>query len=192
MNAQVIKNRILKTLTYGLTGIGFLLISSFLILQFPPVQESLANRFLSDFSQKTGFKSTITGLRILWFDRLELEGVKIVDPENSEMITAKKILINYSFTHLLQGKNVNIDGIIVDSAHVSLNRINEYDTSTNLNINVFINRINESYAASGGSGKSIQINLGEALLSQSNFTFNDSKQDSIKYFPGSVVHFSSN
>ncbi len=181
MNAQVIKNRILKILTYGLTGIGFLLISSFLILQFPPVQENLANRFLNDFSKKTGFKSTITGLRILWFDRLELEGVTILDPANSEMITAKKILINYSFTHLLQGKNVNIDGLIVDSAHVSIHRISEYDTSSNLNINVFVNRINEAYAANGGSGKSPQINLGEALLTQSVFTFNDSKQDSINY-----------
>lgn len=181
MNAQVIKNRILKTLTYGITGIGFLLISVFLILQFPPVQESLASRFLRDFSKKTGFKSSITNLRILWFDRLELEGVTILDPENSEMITAKKILINYSFTHLLQGKNVNIDGLIVDSAQVTINRISEYDTATNLNINVFINRINETYAGSGGSGKSPQINLGEALLSQSVFSYNDSKQDSIHY-----------
>lgn len=179
MNAQVIKNRILKILTYGLTGIGFLLISAFLILQFPPVQESLANRFLGDFTQKTGFKSTITGLRVLWFDRLELEGVRIIDPENNEMISAKNILINYSFTHLLSGKNVNIDGLIIDSAHVALHRIHEYDTSTNLNINVFINRINEAYASSGSSGKTTQINLGEALLSQSIFTFNDSKQDTI-------------
>lgn len=181
MNRQVIKNRIRKILAYLFTALIFLLISGFLVLQMPPVQNWLAARFLRNFTEVVGFPSTVKGFRMLWFDRLELTGVSVYDLEGNRMIGAKEILINFKLSQLLENNNVNIDGIYVDSAHVYLTKIHESDTSRDLNINVFINRINEGYSSGGtGTGKPPRINIGEAFLNQSQFTYINQDQDTIR------------
>src|SRR5690606_15863621 len=123
MNRQVIKNRIRKILAYSFTAITFLLISSFLVLQMPPVQNKLISFYLKDFSQITGFPTTAKSFRMLWFDRLELSGVSIYDTEGNRMIGVKELLINFKVSHLFERRNINIDGIFIDSAHVFLTKI---------------------------------------------------------------------
>lgn len=180
MNPQVIKNRIGKALAYTLTAILFLGISAFLVLQMPPVQKYLITRFLGNFTQVTGFRTTVEGFRMLWFDRLELSHVSVYDTENNQMIRAREILINFKLTELLTNSNVNIDGIYLDSAHVFLTKVNESDTARDLNINVFIANINNGYGGSGGGGRSPRINIGEAFVNESQFTYVDQDLDSIK------------
>lgn len=181
MNPQVIKNRVGKALAYTLTAILFLGISAFLVLQMPPVQKYLITKFLGNFTEVTGFRTTIDGFRMLWFDRLELTNVTVYDTENNKMIRAKQILVNFKLTELLDNRNVNIDGVYLDSAHVFLTKVNESDTSRDLNINVFIANINKGYGGSGGGGgKTPRINIGEAFVNESQFTFVDQDLDSIK------------
>src|SRR5690349_2107315 len=153
MNRQVIKNRIRKVLAYTVTAVLFLIISAFLILQIPPVQNYLISHYLKDFTKATGFPSTIGSFSMLWFDRLELIDVKIYDPEGHKMISADKILVNFKLSNLLEETNINIDGVFVDSAHVYLTKINSGDTVRSLNINVFIDRINQNFASGSGGGK---------------------------------------
>jgi hypothetical protein len=181
MNRQVIKNRIRKILAYTVTGVLFLLISAFLILQIPAVQGKLVDRFLSKFSEVIGFHSTVQNVRMLWFDRLELENVMVYDPDNNEMIAADRILINFKLSNLLVDSDVNVDGVVVENARVLVTNINENDTTRNLNINVFINRINQNYSGSGGSGKAPKVNIGEAVITGSKFTYIDQDHDSVKY-----------
>ena len=83
MNLQVIKNRIKKILAYTVTSILFLIIACFLVLQMPPVQKRLISFYLKDFSEITGFKSSIAGFKMLWFDRLELTCVSVLDHEGN-------------------------------------------------------------------------------------------------------------
>lgn len=180
MNLQVIKNRVAKVLAYTVTAILFILISAFLVLQMPPVQNYLIQKFLADFTQVTGFRTEIKSFRMLWFDRLELGNVSVYDTEGNKMIRAKEILINFKLTELLGDKNVNIDGVYLDSAHVLLTNVNDSDTSRDLNMNVFIANINAHYGGSGGGGKSPRVNIGEAFVNESQFTYNDQDSDSIK------------
>ncbi|HYG18236.1 MAG TPA: hypothetical protein VD816_04875, partial [Ohtaekwangia sp.] len=179
MNRQVIKNKIRKILAYSVTAVLFLLISSFLVLQMPPVQNYLMSRYLKDFTKATGFPTTIEGFSMLWFDRLELEGVSVYDPDGHRMIGAKRIIINFKLSNLLEEKDVNVDGIFVDSAHVYLTKMNESDTSRDLNMNVFIARINDNFAGGGKGGKPPRINIGEAFLNESQFTYVNQDRDSI-------------
>jgi len=118
MNLQVIKNRIAKILAYTVTAILFLLISAFLILQIPPVQSYFISKFLKNFTTVTGFETTIEGFQMLWFDRLELKNVAVLDPDGNKMISAQTILINFKLSQLFEKKNINIDGVYLDSAHV--------------------------------------------------------------------------
>jgi hypothetical protein len=180
MNLQVIKNRIKKIFAYTVTSVLFLIIAGFLILQMPPVQNRIIRFYLKDFSEVTGFRSTIDGFKMLWFDRLELSGVSIYDPAGNKMIRAGEIMINFELSHLLRQKNVNVDGIYLDSAHVYLAMLDESDTSRDLNINILIARINEKFAGSGGGGKTPRINIGEAFLNKSQFTYYNQFKDSIR------------
>lgn len=180
MNLQVIKNRITKILAYSVASTLFLIISLFLFLQMPPVQQWLISFYLKDFSNVIGFPSTIKSFKMLWFDRLELIGVDLYDPEGNKMIRANEILINFELSNLLNNNDVNIDGVYVDSAHVFLTVIQENDTSRDLNINTFIARINEKYSGGGGTGKPPRINIGEAFLNNSQFTYLNQDRDSVK------------
>ncbi len=180
MNLQVIKNRVGNILAYTFTAIVFVCISSFLVLQLPPVQRFLISKFLKNFTQVTGFNTTIQGFRMLWFDRLELLEVSVYDPEGNKMIRAKEILVNFKLMELMDVRSVNIDGIYLDSAHVFLTRINESDTSRDLNLNVFINNVNARFGGTGGGGKSPRINIGEAFINRSQFTYDDQDRDSIQ------------
>jgi hypothetical protein len=180
MNRQVIKNRFRKILAYTVTGVTFLLISAFLTLQIPAVQESLIDRYLGNFSKVTGFTTTVSDFRLLWFDRLELEDVVIRDPASNQMVRAKSILINFKLAQLLRQQDINIDGIFLDSAYVFVTKIPEYDTATNLNINVFIHQINKNYGGSGTTGRSPRINIGEAILNSSQFSYVDQERDSVR------------
>ncbi len=180
MNRQVIKNRIRKVLAYSVTGVSFVLISAFLTIQIPAVQESIVSRYLRIFSQATGFQASVSDFRLLWFDRLELEDLVVVDPANNEMIRAKNVLVNFRLAQLLHDRDINIDGVAIDSANVYITRIDESDTSRNLNINVFINRINEHYSSSSPGGRTPRVNIGEAVLAGSRFSYVDQDRDSIK------------
>lgn len=180
MNRQVIKNRLAKILAYTVTFIFFIVISFFLVLQMPPVQEFLIGKFLKTFTENTGFKSSIQSFRMLWFDRLELEKVAVFDPAGNKMISAKSIMINFKLTQLFSHNHVNVDGVYLDSAHVFLTKIDESDTARDLNINVFIANINAHYGGNAGGGKSPKINIGEAIVNQSQFTYVNQDRDSIK------------
>jgi hypothetical protein len=181
MNLQVIKNRIQKILAYTITGFLFLLISAFLILQIPPVQNYFIGKFLKDFTEITGFTTTIKSFRMLWFDRLELQNVSVYDPANNQMIKAREILINFKLSQLWENRNVNIDGVFVDSAHVFVTKIDESDTSRDLNMNVFIFRINQGFSSGAGArkGNPPRINIGEAFVNRSQFTYINQDRDSV-------------
>lgn len=179
MNLQVIKKRVIKVFAYTVTSVLFLIISAFLFLQMPPVQKWLISHYLKDLTEVTGYPASVESFKMLWFDRLELSGVRLGDPEGNTMIRANEILINFELHKLLSSRDINIDGVYVDSAHVYITMIQENDSSRNLNINTFIARINENYAGSGG-GKPPRINIGEAFLNQSQFSYINQDRDSIR------------
>ena len=178
MNLQVIKNRIQKILAYSLAGFLFLLVAVFLILQMPPVQNAIVGRILRNFSNVSGFTSRIDNFRLLWFDRLELGGLSVTDPEGNRMLSAGSVLINFNLGELLNQRDINVDAIVLDSAEVYLSRIPLTDTTSDLNINIFVSELNKLSRGDGG-GRNPRVNIGEAILSHSTFTYFDPSRDSI-------------
>lgn len=179
MNPQV-RNRIRKALAYIVSGTTFLVVSAFLVLQIPAVQDSLIKRYLRSFSKVTGFDATVGSFQLLWFDKLEIRKLKVTDPSKNEMILAETITINFTMANLFSQQDVNIDGVLVEGANVLVTKVPESDTSTNLNFNVFINAINEAYAGEKKGGRTPHINIGEAIINGSRFSYIDQEKDSIK------------
>lgn len=167
----------LKSITlYGLYVFLILIITSFFIIQIPAVQSSLSNRFLKQFSEVTGFKTSIQRIDINWFDRIYMEGLTVIDPEENTMIGIEKVRLNYRFSDLFKDKNIGLDAILLDGVRVKFKTIDETDTSRNLNINIFIKGINKLSGSGGGGGG--QVTIGEAILRNTLFTY-DTDRDTV-------------
>ncbi|QOI98437.1 MAG: translocation/assembly module TamB [Flammeovirgaceae bacterium] len=180
MKLQVIKNQVLywlKSLAlYGIYISVLLLLSSFFLLQIPAVQTRITKGILSSVSNKTGFKTTVGQVEFYWFDRIMIERFAIVDPEGNTMIGAHRLQVNFSFNGIFGDKNIRIDAVAADSARVFLTRIQETDSTRNLNINVFSKRLRS--ADSKSTATSSSINIGEAILQHSTFAY-ATDQDSV-------------
>ncbi len=161
------------------TSIGFVALS-LLILQFPEVQTFLIGRYLKGFSQVVGFPATVEKMNLRWYDRLEMQQVLIKDPEGNSMISVKKLVVNFGFLELITNGKVNVDAADLDGAKVSLVNITESDTSKNLNINIFIKKINEKFSSGSGGHSSAKLNISEIALDNSQFLYSRPEKDSVK------------
>lgn len=181
MNLQVIKIRILSWLkrvflyTLYFTLAFFLL--SFGVFQIPAVQRTAAKYFTDRLSVASGFTTTFESFYLVWYDRLMIEGLSISDPEGNTMIAAKKLAINFRISYLFDDQDVNIDAATVDGADVNLVKLQENDSTKDLNINIFISRL--SKRPSNGQQGSAKVNIGEIILSKSKFSYNDPWKDSL-------------
>ncbi|HEY5824984.1 MAG TPA: hypothetical protein VIT44_11490, partial [Cyclobacteriaceae bacterium] len=184
MKWQVIKNRTLlwlrKILLYSIFSVLSATILSFLILQIPAVQQSLITRYLGKFGKLTDFEITMKSFHLVWYDRLTIEGLKVVDPGKNTLIDAQKLKINFSFFNLNKNKNVNIDGIELDGGAVNLTKITDTDSTRDLNINILIDRINKLASSGKGGKSSAKVNIGEIVVFDSRFIYNDNDRDTIK------------
>ncbi len=180
MKLQVIKNSVFKwakkTFLYGVYSLLIFLLLSFILLQLPATQKSLINRYTSRFSSISGFDITYQRIYIIWWDRIEIEGLSIKDPAQNEMIKIERLEANFRLSTLLQNKNVNIDGVRLDGGSVNVTKIAVSDTLRDFNINLFINEINKMLPA--GNGKSGgKVNIGEIVVHNTNFALHDPEKE---------------
>lgn len=184
MKLQVIKIHILQALKrlflYGTYLSLLFLVLSFSILQIPGVQKSFIDRITSGFESVSGFTITYDRIYLIWYDRLEINNLKVVDPEKNTMIEAGSLRVNFSLTSLLKNSQVNIDAVLLTEGATNLVKIAEPDSTRDFNINLFITEINKQTAGSGGGGKSPRINIGEIIIHQSKFTLHDPQKDSLQ------------
>ena len=180
MTVQITKKRVAKIFLYGVLSIVGLLIVFYFVLQLPSVQKALLDRYLSKFKTVTNFEVTTNRLFLYWFDRLEVNGLRVLDPQRNEMIYIDRLLVNFRVFQLQENHEVNIDGVSLDSARVNLIYIPESDTSKDININEFIAAINKMFAPPpGAKPKSPKVNIGEIVLTNSFFSLNHPDRDFI-------------
>ncbi len=93
------------------------------------------------------------------------------------MIRAEKIMANFRISSLLMKGQINIDAVRLDSALVNLATVPDEGGKGNiLNINLFINKLNNKAKGKAGSTK---INIGEIALRNSGFSYNNTGRDSL-------------
>ena len=183
MRWKVIKIRVFRWIRnivlYSAYVSVVLVLTSFLLLQVPAVQKALIERYTADLKNVIGFDVTFTSINLKWYDRLQISNLLVEDPEHNEMIRVGDLKVNFRFSSLFENTEINIDGAAIDSASVNVKTIQENDSTRDLNINVFIDRIN-NMSAGGGGGKSPKVNIGEVVLARSTFSYDQTDSDSIK------------
>ncbi len=177
---QITKKRIVKAVLYSLASVAGCFVIAFLVLQIPAVQKALLDRYLGKFKIQSNFDITTQQLHLYWYDRLEVTGLKVIDPEKNEMIFIDQLLVNFRIAQLNENKEVNIDAISLDSARINLVYIRESDTTKDININELITAINKIFAPSPGkAGKSPKVKINEVTLTNSFFSLHNPDKDSI-------------
>jgi TamB, inner membrane protein subunit of TAM complex len=183
MNWQVTKNRIYWwSKKIFLTTLYFLLlffVLSYALLQVPAVQTALTRRILQRFTQVSGFPIRYDRFYVVWYDRLEIDGLTIRDPAGNLMIGAKHIRLNFQLHSLLKGNDITLDGATIHSAQVNLVTIPLPDSTRELNINAFVDAVNHQFSPGSGSGKNPKITIEKITLDKSSFSYNDTEEDSI-------------
>lgn len=182
MNLQVIKNRLLlwlkRLLLYGLLGFLIVFFIGFFVLQIPAVQTRLSQRVLNRFGTVSGFTITYDRLHFVWYDRLRIEGLLILDPAQNTMIESERLQVNFNLNSLWARNEINLDGARLQNTQVNLIKL-QRDTLRDLNINFFIAEINKATASGKGGVGSPKVNIGEIVLDQSSFSYTDPFKDSI-------------
>lgn len=185
MKLQVTKIRVLNwlknILLYGIYFVLLFTVVSFGLFQIPQVQKNLAERLTSQFSQLSGFNIRYDRLYLIWYDRLEINGLTIEDPAHHKMIEIDRLQVNFSLSTLFQSKEINIDGVTLEEGSVNLVKIFEADSTRDFNINLFINEINKQLSSGNGQGGSAKVNIGEIVIHKTTFRLDDPLKDSLKY-----------
>ena len=174
MNGQVIKNRWLrrfrKLALYGTYAAMMLLLGSFLILQIPGVQESLLERYTRKLTSLTGFPVSFNSFYFSWWDDLRLEGLQIKDPENNTLLAAKNVRLKFDLRSIYAKGDINLNGALLEGAVVHLQEIGP-DSARRLNLNVWIERINQAFSSGKTGSSSAKVNIGEISLVDSRFIY---------------------
>lgn len=136
--AEEIFDKVVKRTAKTIIGLFLLVLTPWLILQFPPVQTYIAQELMPFLKEKTGFEFQIEQVAIRWVESAKLKGVKVMDKNGRVMIDAKQIAVNYNLLGLLRNKNITLEEIYLNEAKVNLIRDEKTD---NLNLLDFIDAL---------------------------------------------------
>ncbi len=137
---QVIKKIAVRTFLAVLILIVVVILGTLLALQTSPVQTWLAGKATDWVSEKLGFPVSIGRVDVHWVDHASFRDVVIQDPEHNRMIEVPELDVDFHFSTLIQGRDINIDDVLLNGAKVRLVKSRKTNT---LNIDDFIIAIND-------------------------------------------------
>lgn len=152
------------------------------ILLIPPIQTFLAQKASEYFSKITGFQIYFEKLRINPINQnIFLKNLRITDRQNHEMLFVEKTEIDLYFATFLQGNDVFLEKISLNSGAVNL-VVNPQNGQ--LNIDEFIAVIDSLTAPQEKRKhqpreKSPIFSIEEIILEKMVFSYQDSRKDSI-------------
>lgn len=118
--------------------LGIVLIAT--LLQIPGVQTYFTKGLTNYISKNTGFDTSISKVRIRWWDAISLNDLVIYDTNDSLMVDLEEVYIDFSLTGILDKTNPALDQIKMEKGNV---RLIFHEDQANLNIAEFFIRIND-------------------------------------------------
>jgi hypothetical protein len=138
-----VTEKLLKALRLIFRLVLFLVFGIVLIaisLQIPGVQTFFTKGLTNYISNNTGFETSISKVRIRWWDAISLNDVVIYDLQDSLMVDLEEVYIDFSIQGLFDKTNPGLDQIKMEKGNV---RLIFHANESNLNIMEFFARIND-------------------------------------------------
>ncbi|MCL6258346.1 translocation/assembly module TamB [Aquiflexum sp. TKW24L] len=89
-------------------------------VQIPVIQTKITKSFTEYLSKNTGFKTSISKVRIRWWDAISLQDVVIYDHHDSLMVDLEDVYIDFSISGLLDRNNPGVDQIKLEKGTIRL------------------------------------------------------------------------
>ena len=149
-------------------------------VQVPTIQNYLVGKATTYAEELTGYKATIEGIHVDWFDLLVLEEAVLWDNQKTKMIYLGEAEIDYTVLSLIKGE-VYFDNITLRDGEVNLVR---YTNESGINITEFIWKIQELTTPKVKRiGPPIPIVIPKFTLDNMLFSYDDKREGFIKgYF----------
>ena len=152
-----------------------LLISIAILLQVTAVQNWAIDKATNYLNEGSKFHAEIGHIKLNWWDALELRDVKILDFQDSTMIAAEALLVDFKISSLLPSGPPSLDQVRIENAQVHL-LIHAGDSS--MNINRWINELNSRFGGAGSSSPTI-FGIGGVAIRNSEFFLVNFNKDPI-------------
>ncbi len=142
-------------------------------VQVPTIQNYMVARATDYAEEITGYRASIEGIHIDWFDLLVLEEAVLWDQQNSKMIYLGEAEIDYTILSLLKG-DIYFDNITLRDGEINLVR---YKNVEGLNITEFIWKIQElSTPKVKRVGPPVAVTIPRFTLDNMLFSYNDRRE----------------
>ncbi|MFY0689441.1 MAG: translocation/assembly module TamB domain-containing protein [Cyclobacteriaceae bacterium] len=126
------------------------LISVFLILQIPQIQQRLVTYIVSRVESQSGHHISIGKVDIDWFDQFSLDSVNVKDFNGNIMLSLDHLEVDFDLLELYDESTIVFNQLNLKGGEVN---IVKYNDSTALNLNVFLSELNKS----GGQATIIRL-----------------------------------
>ncbi len=141
------------------------------LLQIPVVQTRVSGFLTTYITNQTGFNTSISKVKIRWWDAISLEDVIIYDTQDSLMINLEEVFIDFSLKGLLDRNNPSLDQIKLINGNI---RLISHEKEDAINISIFFDRINDLIPRSDKTKEKTKFNIG-------NIFFEEASLDIINY-----------
>lgn len=150
-----------------LTVFSGLLMLVLLMAQLPHFKAKLTSLVLDELSELTDHQLSIDEIEIDWLDRVSIKELTIHDRQDSLMLKASNLTINYSFIEIINSRSLYVESVKIHGGN--LNLLKHHDSS-GVNLNVFL--------ASLSKGANVEkqkpsISLGEIHLDEFSVGYRD-------------------
>ncbi|MEA5256365.1 translocation/assembly module TamB domain-containing protein [Arcicella aquatica] len=164
-----------KIILYTVVGLLLLAVLGSLALRSSYLQTRIAQYYAPKISQALGYPIEIDKVTIRFFDEATLEGVRVKDYQNHQMIDIEKLDLDFQLKSLLQDSlKTRLDYVRLYHPKVGL----VTDKNGDLNIDEFIRRINKLTASPtpNPKHKPTPFIIGEADIVEGIFSMNDESE----------------
>ena len=90
------------------------------LIHLPPVQNYIVDEVTTYLTEGTGYRSEIDYTNIRWFNSVVVEGTRIYDHADREMIAIDELVLTFDLTSLIGKKDIRLNEAWVDGASVNL------------------------------------------------------------------------
>ncbi|MET3125051.1 hypothetical protein ABID42_000139 [Arcicella rosea] len=163
-----------KIILYTVVGLLLLAVLGSLALRSSYLQTKIAQYYAPKISKALGYPIEIDKVTIRFFDEATLEGVRVKDYQNHQMIDIEKLDLDFQLKSLLQDSlKTKLDYVRLYHPKVGL----VTDKKGDLNIDEFIRRINRLTASKPDpKHKPTPFIIGEADIVEGIFSMNDESE----------------
>lgn len=146
-----------------------LLMSTFIVLQLPYVQNRLFGKLLHHLSHTTQFPITHQRFQLKWLYHASLTGLTIKDPQDNNMLAVDQLALKVNLLQLLTNRHINLKTVCIQGAQVHLCRKDE----EGYNMHVLLQRLSGATKAAPSTQHAISFVIEKAHIHDITFSVDD-------------------